>query len=100
MGSGAPDDGVQAGASLATAAIGRAPALPAVTRGRDSGSHSHRSGAISSGTTPPTTNTAGQPNRWTTRLATTPPSAPPIEKPLTATVTMVERRRVGAYSET
>src|SRR3981189_3437073 len=47
----------------------------------DSGSATASNGTSSKGTTPPNTNTDGQPNRGTRSPATSPPNAAPRENP-------------------
>src|ERR1700680_3122394 len=65
----------------------------------DSGSATTSNGTSSKGTTPPNTNTDGQPNRGTRSPATSPPNAAPRENPQNIAMTMMAWRRFGLYSD-
>jgi len=64
----------------------------------DSGSPPASTGTSSSGATPPTRNTDGQPKRGISAAAISPPSAAPSEKPQNIAITIVARRRCGLNS--
>jgi hypothetical protein len=65
----------------------------------DSGSHNASTTVIASGSTPPTTKIAGQPNTRTSWLASNPPTAKPIATPVQIRIRNRPRRVGGAKSK-
>ena len=66
---------------------------------RDSGSARQSATASSNGSTPPTTNTARQPNGEISWAAAMPAAIAPSDMPLPTNITIIARRGRGAYSD-